>query len=105
MTIITKYDYCQACHLLLTDCRCDSSVNAVTAEATDQELSPIWVSTWKLKIDSNIVLVEGVVVKGDDPVKISNNETYIKRALRGINGKAIVLEVTLDKQLGFGIKE
>jgi hypothetical protein len=104
MTIITKYDYCQACHLLLSECRCNSTLQAKTVTGKAQT-EPIWLSTWVFNVAGNTVSVNGVIVKGSNVDSIKKNETYLTRASRSIRQKFSVLSVRLDKQIGYGVKE
>jgi hypothetical protein len=102
--MVTKYDYCQACHLLLSECRCNSTLQAKTVTGKAQT-EPIWLSTWVFNVSGTTVSVNGVIVKGSNVNSIKTNEAYLTRASRGIRQKATVISVTLDKQLGYGIKE
>jgi hypothetical protein len=104
MLIVTKYDYCQACHLLLSECRCNTTLQAETVIGKAQT-EPIWVSTWMLNVAGNTVVVNNVIVKGTDLNKMKLNETYLKRATRTIRHKSTVINIKLEKQIGLGVKE
>lgn len=69
------------------------------------QLENIWLSTWIFKTKHAAVAISGVVVKGDDVEAIKQNAVYLNRAKRGLYANAVLKSVTLDRQIGQGIKE
>jgi hypothetical protein len=70
-----------------------------------QHTEPIFLSSWELMTASGPVKVCGVVVKSTSVELIKKNVNYTRRAGRNIKGKFTVSSVTLDIQIGLGVKE
>lgn len=103
MQIIDKYDYCQQCHLLKSDCRCDSQVKAVTVATSTVTSEQISTSTWTIDKAGIQKKVSGIVIKGTDLNIIKSDTTYLNRVKRELKLPAKtafkVLKIQIDKTL------